>query len=496
MQPYNPAQQDNTTWFQKHRKLLLIALPLLALFIAGSTYAAINLTAQNPPEHSALQPGINLAQGEKGLIGWWKLNGNTKDSTPYQNNAVASGSPPASTTDRKGTPNGAYNITASSSINVNNPKLPASAITVSAWIKPDLNNTAGGQRVINNNWVTTNGSWLLYYYGDGHANFGLYDGSQHNATCPAGALQAGQWQLLTGTYDGSTIKLYLNGTLCSITAAASMTLHTTSGIQIANAANSDLYAVSDVRIYNRALSQSDITNLYNSYNSQINLYSAPGGGADIASGLMGEWNFTGNARDATPYSNNGTVSGATLTADRFGNANRAYSFGPNTKIDLADTAALNPTTALTISAWIYPTALANATNYNIFAKQVWGSKLGYRLALFGNTTCANLNCLAIGVGDGTHQTETGTSGVDITGLNQWYMVTGVFAAGTLKLYLNGSLAYTTTTPVTSIAPSGTGADIGAHNPGSEYFAGKIDDVRLYNRALSAADIQALYNLAD
>ncbi|HVX57516.1 MAG TPA: LamG-like jellyroll fold domain-containing protein, partial [Candidatus Saccharimonadales bacterium] len=139
MQPYNPTDQATTAWFRKYHKYLFILLSLLVLLIVGSTYAAINLTAQNPPEHSALTPGINLAQGEKGLIGWWKLNGNLTDSTPYADNGTNYGATAAA--DRKGQANGAMAFDGSSDYATipNSPALqntPANQWTMSAWVYP------------------------------------------------------------------------------------------------------------------------------------------------------------------------------------------------------------------------------------------------------------------------------------------------------------------------------------------------------------------------
>ena len=69
-------------------------------------------------------------------------------------------------------------------------------------------------------------------------------------------------------------------------------------------------------------------------------------------GLVGNWPFNGNANDASGYGNNGTVFGATLTTDRFGNTNSAYSFdGINDFITVADNASLKPT-KVSISAWV------------------------------------------------------------------------------------------------------------------------------------------------
>ena len=61
-----------------------------------------------------------------------------------------------------------------------------------------------------------------------------------------------------------------------------------------------------------------------------------------SNGLVGWWPFTGNANDLSGFGNNGTVNGATLTTDRFGNANQAYSFnGVSDFIDLGINSQIN-----------------------------------------------------------------------------------------------------------------------------------------------------------
>src|SRR5674476_1530340 len=76
-----------------------VGVVILLLIIGAGAYATIggsSLFAPNP---------VNL---QKGLVGWWKMNGNTKDATPYANNGTNNGA--TLTTDRKGVANGAYSF--------------------------------------------------------------------------------------------------------------------------------------------------------------------------------------------------------------------------------------------------------------------------------------------------------------------------------------------------------------------------------------------------
>ena len=77
--------------------------------------------------------------------------------------------------------------------------------------------------------------------------------------------------------------------------------------------------------------------------------------ADLSTGLVARYDFNGNANDLSGYGNHGTVYGATLTADRFGNANSAYRFdGVNDYIDCGSGSSMlfNSSDSFTLSAWI------------------------------------------------------------------------------------------------------------------------------------------------
>ena len=71
-------------------------------------------------------------------------------------------------------------------------------------------------------------------------------------------------------------------------------------------------------------------------------------------GLVAYYPFNGNANDATGNGNNGTVNGATLTSDRFGNSNSAYDFnGVDNHISINDTLCNFGTGEFTLSSWLY-----------------------------------------------------------------------------------------------------------------------------------------------
>ena|GEM_PF-646076 len=210
------------------------------------------------------------------------------------------------------------------------------------------------------------------------------------------------------------------------------------------------------------------------------------------------WKFdegTGTvSNDSTGNGNNGSIQGSpTWKSDDSCISKKCLLFnGSSQYITVPNSSSLNPTTGLTVEAWVKPTNVASSTNYNIIAKQDWGNKLGYRFAISGYG--CSTNCLFFGVGDGTNQTEYVPSGVNLNDLGNWHHVVGVFYSGTLKVYVDGKLRGSTTTPVNSISNTSSVLAIGRHSGGGEYFPGFIDEPRIYNYALSADQVKADYNL--
>jgi len=202
-------------------------------------------------------------------------------------------------------------------------------------------------------------------------------------------------------------------------------------------------------------------------------------------GLVGWWPFNGNANDASGNGYNGTVNGATLTTDRFGVANKAYSFNGSTNyITLNSTGNLDFTQGITFSAWIQPTELRMAS---IVDKMYGCPTIGFRLNLRDN---------------GDIWTEHGCYGGGLSSAfapSSYSANSLKFIVGTLdpqggnKLYIDGVLV-STATPVQIINNSKT-IEVGrVFSPVAyEFFKGKIDDVGIWTRALSACEINALYN---
>jgi hypothetical protein len=210
--------------------------------------------------------------------------------------------------------------------------------------------------------------------------------------------------------------------------------------------------------------------------------------ADITSGLIARYPFDGNANDVSGNNNHGTLVGpVTLTTDRFGAANRAYSFnGSSSYISVPASASLNsPTTACTQAAWVYlyGTSLVGS-GFNPLIMKSLTSENAFMYRMIANPDY---------IGAAFNTWDTAQSAGQVTPLNQWHHVATVFNGTTVRYFYDGAFVGSQPMAMT-ITSDNRPLTIGADTPGIfEIFNGKIDDVCIYNRALSDADILQLKN---
>jgi hypothetical protein len=144
--------------------------------------------------------------------------------------------------------------------------------------------------------------------------------------------------------------------------------------------------------------------------------------------------------------------------------------------------SLNITDKITIEVWIKPTVMGS---YNTIVAKGRGP-LDY--AYFCGIGTAYNNSLSLQLGN-VGAIQTGNIAIQ---MNTWSHVVGVRSGNIMSTYINGRLSYQITNALTGTIRSNTiPAEIGRYTGG--YFNGLIDDVRLYNRALSDAEIKALYD---
>jgi hypothetical protein len=210
--------------------------------------------------------------------------------------------------------------------------------------------------------------------------------------------------------------------------------------------------------------------------------------------LVGFYPFNGNANDLSGNSNNGTVSGATLTTDRFGNPNSAYYFdGVNDYIVLpAPPFLLNN---YTFSGWVRPNGATSNSAFIFCAGDISFGQCQSVVYLPASQILGG----SYNTGGSPIQSVNFSSSTFIPA-NAWSHVVVTRNNSLIQVYINGTLS-----PAPASATiAGQNADYGPNSSNvvlgarsnfvsTGFFAGRIDDIRYYNSVLTASQVTQLYN---
>jgi hypothetical protein len=227
---------------------------------------------------------------------------------------------------------------------------------------------------------------------------------------------------------------------------------------------------------------------------------------NLTSGLIGYYNFNGgNLNDSSGYNNNIVFNNATLTTDRFGNANSAYSFdGTSSYMRVKNNISLNPNN-ISLFAIVKPNGFNTATCHvsQILGKLSQDPENGiYCLRL--NDSIANCTPTPLldyerfygTYGDNNNPygsaTEAGLHSSPNVQLGQWYTLAFTFDGTTAKFYINGTLTDSSTKTILFSANSDDLYFGATPNPSFYYyFNGVIDEIRIYNNAITPMQVNAL-----
>ena len=214
---------------------------------------------------------------------------------------------------------------------------------------------------------------------------------------------------------------------------------------------------------------------------------------NLTNGLVAYYQFDGNANDMSGKGNHLLANGGSLTTDRFGQANSAYRITPGQYLynnNLSFT--LSPTNSYTFCIWVRIEAIDNTYRYPMLLKlDNEGSVSGS-----GNPnmmrTALNLN------GDSnnqlTYEDHLGNQASSSVRpqIGQWYALAGSFESNKLSLYINGQLSAQTQSSASSLLETIPTKLILGHGFPDFRANYRCDDVRIYKRALSAAEVAQLY----
>ena len=415
-----------------------------------------------------------------GPVGYWKMDetswngttGEVKDSSGFSNNGT--GVNGITTTIGKFGKAGNFirasqqyiTVPDSSSISVIN-----NQITMSAWVKPSTINI--DHKILYKTFDNTKGYIFAIYNSQLESCVFFAVGF----SCTRGAsgkynLSTNNWYYVTSIYDGTKIQDYINGQPYGVSVGASGAITATNSplnIGKYDAANIHWFdgLIDDVKIYNYARTQEQI--LQDMTGDSV---SSPHLGSPIAwykfdEGAGSIANNSGIGGSAL----NGTISNATWSNGKF---NKALSFnGSNSYVGTT-----NPTTALseiTMSAWIngvsHPSGYHDIWNNGSSLMTIYNGKLVYYQTLIGNIDSGT----TIPTGSWQH--------IVITAKNNDH----------LKFYVNGSLVSDQSFGSTLPTPTSSGSIGSWVNHTQEFYNGLIDNVKIYNYALSSDEVKQDYN---
>ncbi|MCP5499418.1 MAG: putative Ig domain-containing protein [Leptospiraceae bacterium] len=430
----------------------------------------INELAQNA---APAQVGSTYSTGATGLLADFHLDGGSNNSSGAIPDLGLTGSTGGNFLGKDGDANGSrmFDISSSNTLSGTTLGLPLGGAprTLCTWINPVSYPPPGGgipgwYFAAGYGGTSTSSAFMVGVYNNsGIINLTLDFGNDSVMAAYNPALNT--WTHVCGVYDGSTAYLYANGMLLN---SAAKSINTTTGSFTigANTSGSSFFngKIDDVRIYNNALNQTQIRQL----------------ATQVPTGLVARYDFNGDANDVSGFGANGTVYGATLTSDRYGNSNSAYNFNHNNQNYIEAPQLFLPTgsSSRTLCAYIRPqnlpptapdpqravlyygTATTSGANGLIFA-------FDYEVAVAGYADDLSL----------TYRTSQ----------NTWNFFCGTFDGSTARLYYNGRELINGTKSWNT----GTGNFFIGKSLSTVYFNGDIDDVRIYNRVLTESEIRAL-----
>jgi len=394
--------------------------------------------------------------------------------------------------------------------------------TISAWVYIDSAKNTDEKRVFSRDDILTEGPDGREIYNlktsspfacggvSGKPAFEILAGGLLSSVCSPSALTPG-WHHLAGVRSGTTISLYVDGALVANTTTSIVgTISPEAPLilgQVSPTYNGEFFAgiIDEARFYNRALSAAEIAFQYER--------TAPTGRSPTKSvnrsGLVGYWNFDAcdsctNVKDMSGNGNDGTISDANNSGLKnrvAGKINNALNFdGVDDYVDIADNPSLKFGTGnFSVSAWFKTNTTVRRTIVNKFDYAGDGViEQGFLVDVLASGVVR----FVIETNKSTVNNYRYIDGNTAVNNNVWHHVVAVRdGQNSIKLYidgkeengtLNSSGTVTTIDTATSFQIAGESDRGSGQFPFSLDFNGLIDEVRLYNRALSVDEIKNLF----
>jgi hypothetical protein len=433
-----------------------------------------------------------------GLVGWWPFNGNANDESGNGNDGVVNGA--TLTEDRFGNVNNAYNFQSANSnyISINNNPVQNGTASISGWFNPTA--PIGGPIIHIGSDNSTAANCNGYFFGFGTianptGNNLLLDASCQGNYNTEWIATPNTWYHFTLIRTQNNLTAYINGNMVgSYTPTGIISPSNNIFFGSTFSSNSVFYngIIDDIAIYNRALTEQEIQNLYTG-TTPPPCVSLP---TNLQQGLVGYWPFCGNANDESGNGNDGTVNGATLTEDRFGNAGSAYDFtvaGSSIQAIIQSNQSPSASTDYTIALWakrdnpeINNSLLVNYKN----GTDPFGPNTSNYDIVHNHNFCSNSG---IAVQNYPFNNPASCSPTQIEN-NEWFHLVVHFKTSqfSFDVYKDGNLWFTGN--IGELVPDAGILTFGNNSENNFPTQGQLDDIGIWNRALTPEEVQELYTL--
>ena len=418
---------------------------------------------------------LSAAASAQTPVAYYAFSGSAKDGSSFANHGAVNGA--SLTQDRFGWPNSALEfdglqggVTAPNAAQLNSP-----FATISFWVKVNALPAQGEVYLLSfGGWQER---WKISLPSHGKPVFTTHPGFCCSDMDSGTPLSTGVWTHVAMVHDGSRNIIYFNGAKVNeknVAGALDVTGYPLGiGYDPIDKANYFNGALDEVALFDQALSDAEIAALYAAQSTE----------PTVAQGRVASYGFDGNGFDDTDFGNHADVLTAATTTDRFGFGHAALLCdGTSSEVTASNAAQLNSGTT-TVSFWVKVNSLPANGEAFLLSYGGWQERWKISLPSHGKpvfTTHAGGACCS-----------DMDSGTPLT-IGTWTHVTMVHDGSKDLIYFNGVKVNEKNAPGAldkTRYPLGIGYDP-IDNGG--FFDGALDDVQIYNRALSDAEIAALY----
>lgn len=423
------------------------------------------------------------------LVLFLPFNGNANDESGNNNNGTVNGA--TLTQDRFGVPGKAYyfngtnariEIPHNNSLNINND------ISISVWIKPEEIQTSGNRMVIGKSNYSNATNYIFRIRPNAVLQWEYFTSLYTNSN----SLTADNWYHLVFTADSTTgnKQIYINGDLIleEVVSGSGPFGLVTNPLTIGAAFHFGSYwaeffkgSIDDIRIYKSVLNYDEVQALYNDSTTYF------------PDSLIAYFPFNGNANDESVFHNNGSALNALLTTDRYANQDAAYYFnGSDSRIQVPQNSLYDFGFGdFTMSAWVNVSVVGTSRivsagydeNDNIWglgfgSHPVWGNGIRINYFLYSDNAFRDFS---------SEEIINYSPG-------EWIFVTISKSADQIKFYQNGMQAGAQTINYPSNSNSLMSIGCRQYSSGNfeEFFNGKIDEVKIFNKSFSDQEILQMY----